>query len=664
MSTGEIVVGDQAEVDRIVMGDVANVAARLQGAAGRGEIVVAGSTARLVRGAVDLEAIEPLTLKGKRDPVVAFRVLGLLAPGGAEASPLRLPSSGVRASWKRWRPGSIRRSCFAPCRLAMILGDPGIGKSRLVSEFAERRRSGATVLQTGCAARGEGAAMHPFADLMRELAGIASTDGRSEARAKLEALIGRFGADEPAAGALASLLDIGDADRPLEEIYRGVRRVLESVAHPLAAILIMEDLHRADPATLDLIEYLLRASRSEPVLIVGTARPEFVEARSSLARESGTTMSLSPLPRDVARTLIDGLIGEAWNGREGVRIEEAAEGNPLFIEQLVLMLREPRDAPAEEASGPGISRGSLVVPPSISALLDARLHALPSDERIVVQRASVLGRAFELEAVVELIPETARTTLTDMVQRLVQRGILRLGESGTAPGEASFAHGLIRDSAYRSLLKSQRAELHERCADYLERTRGERVAEHAVTIGSHLEAAARNRLELGSDPEGVRSLSVRAARWLGTAGSAALARGDARNAEDLLGRAAALLPVDEPDRLAVLADLGMARSDLGELAPAEAALSEVVERSSPAEGLHWRARVDLAQLVFGTDPGRLAPDGVRRTARRDQSPGRRRGRAWPRPRQLHAGNCAYRLGPARGGARKPRARAVARPTLG
>ena len=164
------------------------------------------------------------------------------------------------------------------------------------------------------------------------------------------------------------------------------------------------------------------------------------------------------------------------------------------------------------------------------------------------------------------------------------------------------------------MLKSQRADLHERYADHLESTRGERVAEHGVTIGSQLEAAVRNRLELGGDAEGVRSLSMRAAGWLAAGGRAGIARGDARNAEDLLGRAAALLPEEEPERLTVLEDLGMARSDLGQLVAAEASLSEVVARSSPASGLRWRARVDLMQLVFGTDPGRMVPDTVRRTA--------------------------------------------------
>ena len=612
VSTGEIVVGGEASVDGMVMGDVANVAARLQAAAEPGEIVVAGSTAQLVRQYVDLEVIEPLTVKGKRDPVVAYRVLGILTDAAhtSTSSPFVGRTTELEALESELAQVVLLRSC----RLAAILGDPGIGKSRLVSEFVARQGSNATVLRTRCAAHGEGAAMLPFADLVRELAGIASTDGRREARARLEALIGRVGANGNTAGALASLLDLEDAVRPLEEIYRGVRRVLESVAQPLPAVLAIEDLHRADPATLDLIEYLLRATLRAPVLIVGTGRPELVEARSSLGRESGTRMFLSPLPKEAARTLIEGLVGAGGDPREGFRIEEAAEGNPLFIEQLVLMLHEPRVVSADQSSGSGVSGEPLVAPPSISALLDARVHALSPDERSVVQRASVLGRAFQLEAVAELLPESDRSTLMEIVQRLARKGILRLGERSKAPGEVSFAHGLIRDSAYGSLLKRQRAELHESCADHLERTSGERSAEHAVTIGSQLEAAVRNRLELGSDAEVVRSLSMRAAGWLAAAGRAAVARGDARNAENLLGRASALLPEEEPERLTVLADLGMARSDLGHLAPAEAALSEVLSRSDPAGRLHWRARVDLAQLVFGTDPGRMVPDAVRRTA--------------------------------------------------
>ena len=612
VSTGEIVVGREATIDRMVMGDVANVAARLQATAEPGEIIVAGSTAQLVSQYVDLEQIEPLTVKGKRDPVVAYRVLGILTDAArtSTSSPFVGRTTEIEALESELAQAVLLRSC----RLVAILGDPGIGKSRLVSEFVARRGSSATVLRTQCAAHGEGAAMLPFADLVRELAGIASADGRGEARAKLDALIGRLGANENTAGALASLLDLGDIIRPLEEIYRGVRRVLESVAQPLPAVLAIEDLHRADPASLDLIEYLLRATRRAPVLIVATGRPELVEARGSLGRESGTKMLLSPLAKEAARMLIDRLAGAAEGANEEIRIEEAAEGNPLFIEQLVLMLHQSRDIPADKPSGSGDPGEPLVTPPSISALLDARVHGLSPEERIVVQRASVLGRAFQLDAVAELLAERDRSTLTEIVQRLVRKGILRRGERDRPPGEVSFAHGLIRDSAYGSLLKSQRAELHERYAHHLENTSGERVAEHAVTIGSQLEAAVRNRLEIGSDAEDVRSLSTQAAQWLAAAGSAAVARGDARNAENLLERAAALLPEDEPERLAVLADLGMARSDLGQLVPAEEALSEVVARSSPASGLHWRAQVDLAQLVFGTDPGRMGPDAVRRTA--------------------------------------------------
>ena len=420
VSTGEIVVGDEATVDRMVMGDVANVAARLQAAAGQGEIVIAGSTAQLVRGAVELRPIEPQNLKGKRDPVIAYRVLGLVAADARTST--SSPFVGRTTELEALEAELAQAVLLRACRLAAILGDPGIGKSRLVSEFVARRGSSATVLRTRCAAHGEGAAMLPFADLVRELAEITSIDGRSEARTKLDALIVRVGADEGIAVALASLCDLGEAARPLEEIYRGVRRVLESVAKPMPAVLVVEDLHHADPASLDLIEYLLRATRDASVLVLGTGRPELVETRPSLGRESGTTMFLSPLPPDVARTLIDELAGDAEEASEGLRIEEAAEGNPFFIEQLALMLRERRESPADASSGAGESGAPLVVPASISALLDARVHGLSPDERSVVQRASVLGRAFDLEDLAALLPERDRSTLAEIVQRLVRRG--------------------------------------------------------------------------------------------------------------------------------------------------------------------------------------------------------------------------------------------------
>jgi class 3 adenylate cyclase/tetratricopeptide (TPR) repeat protein len=612
VNTGEVVVGSEVTVDGMVMGDVANVAARLQAAVGPGEIVVSGTTAQLVRASVDLEEIEPLTVKGKRDPVIAFRVLGLLAPEAGK--PPSSPFVGRTAELEALEAELARTVLDRSCRLALLLGDPGIGKSRLVSEFVARRGPSATVLRTQCPTRGEGATMHPFADLVRTLAGIVPADGLSAARAKLESFVERIGAQRSTRDALASLLHLEDSIRSLQDIYRGFRHVLELLAQPSQAILVIDDLHRADPATLDAIEYLLRTTRSAPVLVVGTGRPEFVEDRPSFGRDSGTTLFLPPLTADAAHTLIEGLVREGGDPLEGTQIEEAAEGNPLFIEQLALMLREPPNEPADDTAASGASRGPLAAPPSISALLEARVDGLSSDERIVAQRASVLGRTFALEDVGVLLPEIDRPTLMDAVQRLVAKGILRSGERGSGRDDVSFSHGLIRDTAYRSLLKSQRANLHERCADHLERTHGERVAEHAVEIGSQLEAAVRNRLELGSGAEAVRSSSARAATWLAAAGRPALALGDVMNAEDLLGRAAALLPEEESERLAVLEDLGMARSDLGQLAAAEATLSEVVARSSPASEIHWRAKVDLAQLVFGADPVRMGPEAVRRTA--------------------------------------------------
>jgi class 3 adenylate cyclase/tetratricopeptide (TPR) repeat protein len=611
VNTGEVVVGSEVTVDGMVMGDVANVAARLQASIGPGEIVVSGTTAQLVRSSVELEQIEPLTVKGKRDPVIAFRVVGLLAPEARGS--LSSPFVGRTAELEVLEAELARAVSDRSCRLALILGDPGIGKSRLVSEFVARAGSSATVLRAQCPARGEGATMNPFADLVRISAEIVPADGRREARAKLEALVGRIGADRSTEDALASLLDLDEAIRPLEDIFRGVRHVLESVAHASYAIVVIDDLHRADPATPDAIEYLLRTTRSGPVLIVGTGRPEFIEERPSFGGDSGRTLFLPPLPADTARTLVEWLVGEAGDALEGIRIEETAEGNPLFIEQVALMLRESLDVSADDTVAYGASREPLAVPPTISALLEARVDGLSSDERIVAQRASVLGRTFALEDVAALLPEIAPPTLMNAIERLITKRILRSSDGGSGSDDVSFGHGLIRDSAYRSLLKSQRAELHERCADHLEQTRGERVAEHAVEIGSQLEAAVRNRLELGSDAEGVRSLSIRAAVWLAAAGRSALARGDVTNAEALLRRAAALLPADESERLAVLEDLGMARSDLGQLVSAEAALSEVVARSSPASAIHWRAKVDLAQLVFGADPERMGRDTVRRT---------------------------------------------------
>jgi class 3 adenylate cyclase/tetratricopeptide (TPR) repeat protein len=522
VNTGEVVTGTE---ERLVTGDAVNVAARLEQAAEPGEILIGESTYALARGAIEAEPTEPLVLKGKREPLDAYRLLSVVAGAPAFERRLDAPLVGRRAELERVRAAFDEAVSARSCRLLTVLGPPGIGKSRLAREVSAALAADAAVLTGRCLPYGEGITYWPLVEIFREA-----------------------GAEEELEAALS-------VDAP-EDVFWSVRKTLEQRARERPLALVVEDIHWAEPTLLDLAEHLGDWTRDAPLLLLCLARPELLDERPAWG---GEVLTLEPLSESEAEELIENLLdGASLDDATRARIREIAEGNPLFVEQLLAMLAEGGD--------PGD------VPPTIHALLAARLDGLPDDERDVLERASVIGHDFEWEALGELAPDGRRPSGAHLAA-LVRNELIRPHDA--IEDTFSFRHALIRDAAYARLPKERRSELHARFADWLD-GRGDEFDE---IVGYHLEQAHRWLVELGPADERATALASRAAESLAASGRRAYARGDGPAAANLLGRAVALLPADDTVRLRLMPPLGRAHRDAADMEGAETILAEGLERA-------------------------------------------------------------------------------------
>jgi class 3 adenylate cyclase/tetratricopeptide (TPR) repeat protein len=488
VNTGAVVAG---EGDTLVTGDAVNVAARLEQSAGAGEILLGDDTLRLVRDAVSTERVE-LTLKGKSGTVTAHRLERLDAAAVGVARSLERPIVGRERERARLRADFDDVVATSSCRLFTLIGPAGIGKSRLVADFLEHVDAHATVARGRALSYGEGITYWPLVEMLVQL-GI-----------------------EPSAAIRSSPA----------ETQLATRALLEERARERPLVLVIDDLHWAEEPMLDLVEHVVDWSRAAPILLLCVARPELLDVRAGWGggKLNATSILLEPLGDDDSRTLADGLLADVeLDDDTRARILTTADGNPLFLEEMAALARE--------------ARGSVEVPPTIRALLQARLDTLNDDERLVIERGAVEGQVFHRGAVTALAPATPPLDVPGQLLSLVRKEVVRPDQTVITGDDAfRFRHLLIRDTAYEGLPKAVRADLHERFADWLE----ENVAlvEQDEIVGYHLEQAARYRAELGD--AGASTPARRAADHLGRAGRVALERGDMLATCNLLGRALAL----------------------------------------------------------------------------------------------------------------------------
>ena len=504
------------------------------------------------------------------------------------------------------------------CWLLTVLG-AAVGKSRLVAEFLATVGEQATVLQARCLSYGEGITYWPVAELLRQAAGLVEADPPEVARAKLAGMLAGEEHAELLAQRLAGLLGLAEPTHSPEEFPWAVRRLFEALARERPLVVVLDDLHWAEPTLLDLVEHIADWSRDAPLLLCCLARPELLDARPSWGggKRNAASIFLEPLGPTESERLVDHLLGQAALSETArLRIVDTAEGNPLFVEELLGMLID--DGLLTRADGhwaPTTDLAAVPVPTSIAALLAARLEQLDGEERMVLERASVVGQVFYPHAAA-LAPDVDRSAIDRCLTRLVRKDLVRPGRSDLAGQDAfSFRHLLIRDAAYQAMPKAVRAELHERLAGWLERVAAERLGEYQELLAYHLEQAYGYRAELGPVDTHGHAIARMAAERLAEAGRRALARGDMPAAAKVLERAAAL-PVDAPGRPELLVDLGRALLETGALEQGEATLTEaaaaVEARGDPLRA--WRITLECSWLRALHGRERRTTEEIRRQA--------------------------------------------------
>ena len=548
VNTGEVIAGDPAQGQAFATGDAVVVAQRLEAAAEAGEILVADSTIRLVRDAVVAEELAPLDLKGKSESVVAWRLAEVLAETEGVSRRLDAPLVGRTRELDQLRAELDQAVADRSCRVVTILGEPGVGKSRLAGELAAIHGDDVRVLEGRCLPYGKGITYWPLVEIVRRLDLDAALEGEEDAEAVRDRILEAVGRAEPSSRS--------------EEIYWAVRRLLETLAQERPVLLVLDDVQWGEPAFLDLVEYLSGWSRDAAILVCCLARSDLAEIRPAW---TGAAIRLAPLGPDESRVLLENMAGPlAPAAAEAVA--RSTGGNPLFLEEMLRMLVE--DGVLVEHEGVLHAReavDSVRAPATVQAVLAARLDRLEPDELAVVQRAAVMGQVFWWGAVAHLTPDEQAGDVAAHLQALVRKGLIR-PDRRTFAGEDGFRFGhiLIRDAAYDATPKRLRAELHEHFADWVEARAG---AGHGLDeiLGHHLEQAYLLRTELAQADAATEALAERAAERLARAGRRALARGDSHAALGLLERASALRPGDAT----LLVDLAESLFGAGEFGEAE-----------------------------------------------------------------------------------------------
>jgi class 3 adenylate cyclase len=514
VNTGEVVAGDPTSSANLVTGDTVNTAARLEQHAPPGEVLLGRLTYSLVRDAVQAEPVEPIAAKGKAEPVPAYRLIGVRPGAPGHTRRLDRPLVGRVRELATLRRAFDDAVADQSCHLFTLLGAAGIGKSRLVADFASSIDAEASILHGRCLPYGEGITYWPIGEIVRSAAGIDEADTAEAGHDKIRTLLAGEREADLLAARVAAAIGLSAEAAPKEELFWAIRRLLEHLARDRPTVVVVEDLHWAEPTLLDLLEHIADWSRDAALLLLCPARPEFLDVRSGWGggKLNATTILLEPLPPDGTERLIAALPGGTALPRAVVeRIQAGAEGNPLFVEEFIGMLID-NGVLHEGTDGVWQARPDVVevpIPASISALLAARLERLAPTERRVAQHASVVGRVFEAEAVSELADETLRPDVRASLLALVRKELVRPDRSEISAGEAfKFRHILIRDAAYDALPKAERADLHERLAAWLEQTAGDRLTELEEIVGYHLSEAHRYRT-------GLVSPATRSMHWPG-----------------------------------------------------------------------------------------------------------------------------------------------------
>jgi class 3 adenylate cyclase len=573
VNTGEVVVGRPREGSSFVTGDAVNVGARLEQAAGPGEILVGERTAAAVRGAFELDEPSTIEAKGKPGGVVAqrlVRALSLMRPRGVGS--LRTVFVGRDAELEQLQQAYERTVADGLPRLVVIAGDAGVGKSRLVRELwawlAEQEPQ--PLQRTGrCLSYGHGTTYWPLAEVLREHFDLRDDDGAEVALERLR--------DFPYLG-LTLGLDVAAGLHPLaarERLHDSWADFLHGLVAERPAVVLVEDVHWAEDDLLDLLDALV-AQVEGPLLVIATARPELLERRPAWRRHA---LPLEALGEATAGELLDGLVGVELPRQLREAIVERAEGNPFFVEELLATLID-RGLLQRQNGGWACAElpEGFAVPDTVQAVLAARIDLLPPEEKAALQAAAVIGRIFWTGPVYELVGGAPDFDL------LAERDFVRRRAGSALSGEREYAikHALTREVAYASLPKARRAQLHAAFARWIE-GRAEASDEHAALLAHHYAEAVRPEdLDLawaGREDEATE-LRGRALEWAKRAAGPAIGRYEIDEGIALLQRAVELEP-DPAERGRLWYEIGRASALKYDGEGFVAAMEQAIELGAP-----------------------------------------------------------------------------------
>jgi class 3 adenylate cyclase/tetratricopeptide (TPR) repeat protein len=573
IESGEVLI-DEGD-STFATGEAVNLAARLQQAAQPGEILLGPATRRLAAGAVEVDDAGPLEVKGRTEPLWTWRAVRAQDSSRLVATPF----VGREAELALLENSLSRAVRDRRAQLVTIFGEPGLGKTRLVTQFVEGLER-VTTLSGRTLPYGEGVTYWPLASMIKASAGITDDDPANDAFEKLRVSCESEAVADLLAVALG-VLGATEGERTPEQLNWAALRWAEQLADAQPLVLVFEDVHWAEEPLLDLIEHLARSLRDAPVLIVALARPELLDCRPAWGGgiRSASAIDLAPLGGLESEELADALLGtgEVPPAQRGLVLERA-EGNPLFLEEIAHALRD--------------GRGLEGIPDTLQALIAARIDELPADEKRLLQSAALVGRVFWRGAVESLAPEL---DVAELLDGLLGRELLVPEERSTISGDLAFRfkHVLIRDVAYGGMTKARRAQEHQAFAAWVEKRARDELAEIRA---HHLDQAAGLLAELnGSVPE---DLGGSAAEALEEAGRRALRRGALGVARRTLLRAVELEP--SPERRYLAAHAAWRLADVPTVGDeADEVLAEA--RAAGLRDIEGRALVLLADLALHAD---------------------------------------------------------------
>jgi len=573
IESGEVVVEDGEST--FATGEAVNLAARLQQAAQPGEILLGPAARRLAAGAVEVDDVGPLAVRGRPDPVWTARAIRIHASTRRVATPF----VGREAELALLETSLARAVRDRRAQLVTIFGEPGLGKTRLVTEFVDGIER-ATTLSGRTLPYGEGVTYWPLAAMIKASAAIGDDDPAADAFEKLRASCESEAVADLLAAALG-VLGAAEGDRTPAELSWAALRWAEQLAEGQPLVLVFEDIHWAEEPLLELVEQLARSLQDSPVMIVAVARPELLDARPTWGGgiRNASAIDLLPLGDGESEELASALLSRAEVSRsQRGLVLERAEGNPLFLEEIAHALRD--------------GRGLDGIPDSLQAVIAARIDGLSADAKKLLQSAALVGRVFWRGALERLAPDL---DVVELLDRLVDREFVVAEERSSISGDHAyrFKHVLIRDVAYGGMSKARRAEEHQAFAGWVASRARDELAEIRA---HHLEQAADLLVELaGTIPD---DLAREAADALEEAGRRGLRRGALRSARRTLVRAVAIEPT--PDRRYLAAHAAWRLADVPTVGEeAEEVLAEA--HAAGRSDIEGRALVLLADLALHAD---------------------------------------------------------------